>query len=119
MWLVFGHEHIAGGITGGNRRLQSTLAGEGKPSRADLAWFDEVVKTLHENSEDDKKDGPSRCPLGVGFQRRELKKGLLRWMKEIQFGGTSSLVLFISANCTGNISRGDSSTGQGQTAEYD
>lgn len=48
-------------------KLQSTLEGEGKPFRAELAPSDEDVKAkLQESSKGDSKDGLRRCPLVVG-----------------------------------------------------
>lgn len=96
-------------------KLQSTLEGEGKPFRAELTPSDEDVKAkLQEDSVGDSKDGLRRCPLVVGYQRRELKKRSFRMNRE-NLDLSFSLELFTGANWTVNVSRGEESTGQGQT----
>lgn len=113
--LVSRHEHIGSGMAGDNMKLQSTIECEGKPFRAELASSDEDVKAkLQENSEGDSKDGLRRCPSVVGYQRRESKKRSFRTNRE-NLGLTFSLELFTGANWTVNVSRGELSTGQGQT----
>lgn len=106
MSLVSRHEHTGGGMAGENVRLQSALEGEGKPLRAELAPFAQVVKAnLPENPGDDSEDGLRWCPWVVGYQRRELMKRLFRMDRE-NLDLTFSRVIFTGAHWTVKVIEG-------------